>query len=222
LFDKNNIDFIYKHCPNNLPLSKVYNQIINSYKKYNYNFLILLDQDSNFKKQFFVKLQESFNTNVNIKLFLPIIKYKNKIVSPTKKYFLKGFYFKGKPYGIIEAKNISAINSGMIISFEFLKNSYSGYNEELMFYGTDDYFMREYCTNENELFILDYEFEHDLTLSTLNEDSNQLLNSYHQMLEAWKVLYSKSSLKYIVYIYTIIHSSYTSLKYKNIRFLKWK
>ena len=82
--------------------------------------------------------------------------------------------------------------------------------------------MMEYCKNEKKLFVLDYEFEHDLTLSTLNNSSDKLVKSYHQMLEAWSILYSDSILKYIVKLYMYIHSSYTAIKYKNKDFLIWK
>jgi len=163
-----------------------------------------------------------FKKNKEISLFLPIIKYKSKIVSPTKKYFLKGFYFKEKPVGIQKALNISAINSGMIISFKYLQKKFRGYDERLKFYGTDTYFMMEYCKNEEYLFVLDYEIEHDLTLSTLNDPSDKLVKAYHEMLEAWGILYSDSILKYITKPYIYIHSIYTAIKYKNKDFLKWK
>lgn len=221
-FFKENTKVLYEHHFENLPLSKAYNKVINQFKNKGYDFLVLLDQDSSFKKELFIKLHNTFQENKKINLFLPIIKFKNTIVSPTKKYFLKGFYFKERPFGLLNAKNISAINSGMIISFKFLREKYKGYDERLKFYGTDDYFMMEYCKNENELFVLDYEFEHDLTLSTLNNSSDKLVKSYHQMLEAWSILYSDSVFKYIVCFYAIIHSLFTAVKYKNKDFLKWK
>lgn len=222
IFNKQNIEVTYEHHPENLPLSKLYNNVINRFMYQNYDFLILFDQDSSFTKNLFFEFVNSYNKNKHISLFLPIIKFKNTIVSPTRKYFLKGFYFDKKPIGLYRAKNISAINSGMIISFKFLKEKYKGYDERLKFYGTDDYFMMEYCKNEKELFILDYEFEHDLTLSTLNSSSDKLVKSYHQMLEAWSILYYDSILKYIVKFYTVIHSFYTAIKYKNKDFLIWK
>lgn len=216
------LNILYEHHPENLPLSKVYNKVIARNKNKDLDFLILFDQDSNFSENFFIELQKSYLKNNGIKLFLPVVKFKNKIVSPTKKYFLKGFYFSKKPRGLIKAKNISAINSGMIISFNYLRNKFQGYDERLKFYGTDDYFMMQYCNNENELYILDYEFEHDLTLSTLNQSSDKLIQSYHQMLDAWSVLYSNSLLRCIVKIYIVIHSFYTTIKYKDKDFLIWK
>jgi len=221
-FFENYVKILYEHHPENLPLSKVYNKVINKFKNEGYDFLILLDQDSRFNKEYFIKLNNAFKENNEVSLFLPIIKYKNKIVSPTKKYFLKGFYFKKKVSGLQKAKNISAINSGMIISFKYLKDKFKGYDERLKNYCTDDYFMMEYCKNEKYLFILDYEFEHDLTLSTLNDSSDKLIKAYHEMLQAWSILYSDSVLKYIVKIYMIVHSLYTAIKYKNTDFLIWK
>lgn len=223
IFNKQNTEVIYEHHPENLPLSKLYNNVINCFKKQDYDFLILFDQDSAFSKKLFFEFLRSYSKNSHINLFLPLIKFKNTIVSPTKRYFLKGFYFKEKPVGILKAKNISAINSGMIISFKFLKEKYKGYDERLKFYGTDDYFMMEYCKNEKELFVLDYEIKHDLTLSTLNDSSDKLIKPYHQMLEAWSVLYSSNMmLRYMVKFYTIIHSFYMAIKYKNKDFLVWK
>lgn len=221
-FNQQNTEVTYEHHPENLSLSKLYNNVINRFIDQNYEFLILFDQDSSFTKNLFFEFVNSYNKNKHISLFLPIIKFKSTIVSPTRKYFLKGFYFDKKPLGLYRAKNISAINSGMIISFNFLRKKYKGYDERLKFYGTDDYFMMKYCQNEKELLILDYEFEHDLTLSTLNSSSDKLVKSYHQMLEAWSVLYSDSILKYIVKLYTVIHSFYTAIKYKNKDFLIWK
>lgn len=219
IFEINGINFIYEHHPENMPLSRLYNDVIFRYKN-DFDYLFLLDHDSSFDKLYFLEIKE--NKDKDISLFLPIVNYKSTIVSPTKKFFLKGFYFKRKPYGIQSANNISAINSGMVISFKFLNEKFIGYNEKLKFYGTDDYFMMEYCKHENNLFILNYEFEHDLTLSTLNPSSDRLVNSYKEMLDAWDLIYSKSSLKYLVKLYRIIHSSYTAIKYKNKNFLIWK
>lgn len=219
IFESNGVNLIYEHHPENMPLSRLYNNIIFRYKD-KFDYLFLLDHDSSFDGGFFSEVRDKKEKGIN--LFLPIIKYKDTIVSPTKKFFLKGFYFKRKPYGIQRASNISAINSGMVISFDFLKKSFIGYDERLKFYGTDDYFMMEYCKYENELFILNYEFEHDLTLSTLNPSSDQLVNSYKQMLDAWDLIYSKSSLRYLVKLYRVIHSTYTAIKYKNKNFLIWE
>ncbi|WP_187992541.1 glycosyltransferase [Vibrio harveyi] len=218
-FNDNGVRFVYEHHPENLPLSRLYNSVIQRFNS-THDYLFLFDHDSTFDKRFFLEVDKYKNRRIH--LFLPIVKYKNKIVSPTRKIFLKGFYFNNKPSGFKEASNISAINSGMVISFEFLRTKFIGYDERLKFYGTDDYFMMNYCKNEEKLFILNYEFEHDLTLSTLNQPSDKLINSYKQMLEAWSVIYSDSSLIYLVKMYSVVHSMYTAFKFKNKRFLLWK
>ena len=116
---------------------------------------------------------------------------------------------------------MSAISSGMIISFDYLKTIFNRFDERLSIYGVDTSFMKKYSEISNDLVVLDYELDHDLTLSTLNESSETLIKVYHQMLNSWLIIYSKSILLIIVKIYCMLHSIYTSLKFLDKRYLYW-
>ena len=124
--DVNNISSFqqaeYIHTPENMSLSKIYNRVIQENEKYDY--MIILDQDSSFSSDYLEKINKAINKHPTINLFLPLIKSDKTIVSPGNYKIFKGSYWKKEKYGIINSKNILAINSGMVINFNYLKNSY--------------------------------------------------------------------------------------------------
>lgn len=221
-FKEFQVDVIYKHTPENLSLSKIYNIIIDTYKNSSFNYLILFDHDTKFGMTFFDVFSMAAEKHNDINLFLPRVLYKDRLISPCRKIFLKGFYYKKDIAGVIKAKYVSAINSGMIISFEYLKN-FPGYDPRLVLYGTDMDFMMKYCSSEKYIYILNHTINHDMTLSTLNPSSDKLKEVYQKMLEAWDILYNKSPYGMIcVKIYSIIHSIYMAFRYKDLDYLYWR
>lgn len=99
---------------------------------------MLLDQDSIFGPEYF---QEFYNAEKrsNVDLFLPKIMHKGRIISPTKIYYAKGFYYKEIASGFISSKKLGAINSGMIISSKYLIRTRFSYDIRLGNYCTDDF-----------------------------------------------------------------------------------
>ncbi|MED9686934.1 hypothetical protein RCN26_11630, partial [Escherichia marmotae] len=154
-------------------------------------------------------------------LMLPIIYFKNKIVSPSKINYIKGNYYKCIPRGRINAKKISAINSGMVISLHYIKKIGFEYNKYLKNYCTDDYFMRQFRKFGNYAYILNYSFKHDLSLSTLNDNSEILKERYKLMKEGRYIVYSENRFdKIAIRVYFSIHKLYMAFKYKDISYLK--
>ena len=140
-FSEINIDYI--HTPENLSLSQIYNNVRKS-TKYGYEYIILMDQDTVFNQSLFQVHKEAINAYGKFNLYLPIIKYKSKIISPGYLYYFKGFYFQKEIKGVVLSKFKTAINSCMIINYDYFVNKFNGYDERLRFYGTDDYFMHSY------------------------------------------------------------------------------
>lgn len=213
--------FDYMGFPENLPLSKLYNKAINFMIGSDFDYICLLDHDSLFESSFVSELNEILSID-QPDLILPQIIFKNKIISPTKKYFLKGFYFKDLKSGFIKSSYLSAINSGMIINRNYFVNSGFYYDERLDFYGTDDYFMMKLNRFGAQVYIMDYKIIHDLTLSTLNTVfSLPLLKSYKSMIKAWSILYQDRSffVRLLVKAYSFIHNIYMVVRYRNLGFL---
>lgn len=209
----------YVNTPENIALSKIYNRVINEFIEER-DYLFILDQDSDFDEGYFSSFHNITSKN-NPDIILPIVNFKEQIVSPTKVFYLKGFYYKKAPHGFISNRNVSAINSGMIVSFSYIKKKTFRYNEKLRNYCTDDDIMQFVRKNETTVYVMDYAFEHDLSLCTLNLNSDSLRNRYNEMVRSKKILYSRNIVENIfVGLYFTIHRIYMATKYKDAKYLK--
>jgi len=216
---ENQLNLDYIPSSDNKPLSHVYNEAIKRYSRL-YQYIMIFDQDSIFDIEYFKEF-ESVISNKSYDVILPIVRFKNKIVSPTKIYFMKGFYYNTAPHGEVEIKTLSAINSGMILSFDFINKHNFLYNEKIRNYCTDDNVMIFLRSNKGRAYILAYEIEHDLSFSTLNANSDSLRQRYNEMVNARQELYSRNMIEMIfTRFYFLVHRTYMSLKYKDIKYLK--
>jgi hypothetical protein len=221
--DTDNISFLqyaeYIHAPENMSLSKIYNRVIQANKDYNY--MIILDQDSSFSNEYFQKLNSAIIKHPSINLFLPLIKSEQTIVSPGDYKIFKGSYWKKEKYGIIDAKNILAINSGMAINFNYLKNIYKGYDERLRFYGTDTFFMFEYSKDNNVLFVIDYVFKHASALLDRDESIDKQIIRLNDLFFSWKITNEHKKVNLIlINIFILIKTLKLVIKYKNLKYFE--
>lgn len=216
---QNGVYASYKHSPENKPLSEVYNNFISTYKDIS-DYLMIFDQDSSFTSEFFNSVDDVLRV-YRPDLILPIIKHKKHIVSPSKIYYIKGRYFKSPPCGNISSQHLSAINSGMVIASCYLSKTKFKYDNRLKNYCTDDYFMKQFRKNKGVVFVLDYVFEHDLSLSTLNENSTALKQRYNELINGREIVYSDNLMGWIlIKIYFYFHRIYMSLRYKDLSYLR--
>ncbi len=208
----------YKHCPDNFPLSKVYNVFFQENINEN-DYLCIMDQDSKFEVELINEISLVVNTS-NPMLLLPKIFHNKVLVSPSRIYWMKGRYIKELSKGFVSSKNMSAINSGMIINSEYLRKNNFSYDARLLNYCTDDYFMKVYRQNCPDLYVLNYKMEHDLSLSTLNHNSSVLKERYKQMLYGRMVVHSDNIFNLMfLRVYMTIHKIYMSLKYRDIEYI---
>lgn len=218
IFSKTNFDFVYKHSSENLPLSKVYNYFFSERVNCS-DYLCVFDQDSKFD----IKLIEEIAgvvSSCSPMLILPTVSHKGVIVSPSKIYWMKGCYLKTVQTGFIPSKNISAINSGMIINADYIREYSYHYDSRLLNYCTDDYFMKIFRQNGHQIYVLNYLIEHDLSLSTLNNNSSTLKNRYRQMLYGWLIVHSGNKFEsFLSNIYVFLHKAYMALRYRDIEYI---
>jgi len=213
ILEYNNINLIYKHTPENLGLSKIYNNLIKGILKKEM-YLCLFDDDSSFNKDYFYILLKAITQNDDENIFIPQIKYKEKIVSPFHIYMYKGFKFKFS-IGKNISKNIYAINSGLCINTNFLLNNSFEYDERLQFYGTDIFLFKKYYETRNNIFILDYTMKHDLSLHSTNYLNNSLVKRYCEYYRSIRILNNNS---FGINIYIFFHKVLLSIMKKRINF----
>lgn len=210
-------NFKYKHTPENVVLSKVYNSVIDELEDSN-AYLMLFDDDSEITVSFFNKLKEQIDLNPSMNLFLPQIYSNSVLISPAKDYLIKTKLIKGLKNGILKAKNTTAINSGMVISNRVFKEGFR-YDERLNFYGTDNFFMNQYASKNKELMVLDVKIEHDLSFNTSNDIKNKI-RIFKEIKRANRIIYSRNvPEKGIVMANNLFVSLKLCLKYKSLAFL---
>ena len=219
LSNQSNVRIKYKHTPQNLSLSEIYNQFRQDLVASDNEFLILFDQDTTFDELFF-KSHVHACSLFKSKLYLPKIIFKSKSISPAYFYYFKGFYFKEIPSGIMSSSFKTAINSSMIIKRDYFVKEFSGYPLELKYYGTDDYFMRKYAAKEQFFFVLDYKIEHDLTYSFDSDSLEKVLQRYKEANRAM-LFNSEGRFTLIVKTFLLFRSVFLAIKYKRIDFLDY-
>ncbi len=134
---------LYFHDKNNGGVSRAYNYGAKEAKRLGcFDFILLLDQDTIFEKDYIDKLENCVNIYKDINVFVPKIKYgKNRSFSPVlfKYMTLKGIDIES---GILSLNKYIPVNSGACINL----NSFitvSGYNEKIKLDFADfDFFMR--------------------------------------------------------------------------------
>jgi hypothetical protein len=209
----------YQHTPENLPLSKIYNNTIQKgLLTPQLKYLVLLDDDSKIDKEFFKKAIEGAAGKHS--LMIPVIKNQRIIRSPMISYTIKTSVLSTVNPGLIASKNMMAINSGMVISFEFLRSTRFQYDKRLTNYGTDNYFMKFYSTYSKNIFILDYMFNHSLSFFD-STDMSKKLKVFSQNKKASLIINSDNLFNYCqAFAYNVMSSIKNSVKYRSLKFLK--
>jgi len=214
VFLANYNNFEYTHHPENTGLSKVYNTVWNNNKEHDY--FIIFDQDSEFEDDYFQKINHSIQEYPNQMLYLPIVKFKNLIVSPAKCKIVRGKYFEFLEPGIMTSKNRIAIASGLVISKIFLDKYNYSFNELLTFYGIDTQFLIDYQKYEDEFCVSDAQIKHNLSFYT----ENNFYARYKRYLnhkESLLIIYKSKPIKlFITTLYFYIKDFQMFLKRRKI------
>lgn len=124
----------------NIGLSKAYNKCI-EFLKTSVDYLCLFDDDTEFSEQYFSSLREAIPFGGDI--FLPLVYSHKSLISPSKltANYRTIFFPSEKAVFSYRGKEMTAINSGMAISFKLLHNY--RYDENIFMDGVDHVFIRE-------------------------------------------------------------------------------
>lgn len=127
---QNNI--IYHHCPENLGVSKAYNEGVKKAKTLGIEYLVLMDQDSDFPPEAFEQYQKAILQMNRNDVGCPVIYSTNVLISPFKIVkFKPTYWFEGPIHHIpLPSGEYSAINSGLLISTHIIDQA-GGFDERL-------------------------------------------------------------------------------------------
>jgi hypothetical protein len=208
----------YTHTPENLTLAKIYNKIASNQINKN-DYLILLDDDSILPVNFFQEIFSQTKKYNKINLFLPQIHTGDKLISPAKDFILKTAYFKKLEKGVLSSNQVTAINSGMIISNRVFLDGFR-YDERLRFYGTDNYFMYNFSLKYSEIYVLDTIIHHDLSFESTKRLERKI-QIFKEIKRANRIIYSNSFVKKNIVIFSnFISAIKLSFKNKTLSFFE--
>jgi GT2 family glycosyltransferase len=153
-------NWTYQHHPENIPLPKVYNNVVAHAR--NEELIIFLDQDSQFDQEYIKEVTESALTYPGINLFAPLVYARNRLVSPGHFQYFKGRYWSKPKKGLTCAKGNIALMSGLAVRTSYLR-SFGGFDERLRLYGVDTNLLLRYAKSNKQFFVLGALFNHDLS-----------------------------------------------------------
>lgn len=224
IFKDEFIDLNGEYLPslNNQTLANIYNNIILNYRE-KFEYLILLDNDSKISEEYFEEILEITSKEEEIELILPKIKYKEKIYSPQKNFpekLKKSIFYEENEFGIKDVKDVVAINSGMIISTNYLKKNNFLYDSKLNFYGTDNFFMYIFRKTSKKYYLMNYILVHEFSMANKeNLDKalwrhKDILNGDYLLLKEYKVRG-----KIICFLKILNNGVKKAIEYRNINFI---
>ena len=215
---------VYRHTPENVPLSRIYNSVIDEFLRPDdapFEALVITDQDSDFLPALLDEASAAMDTHPEVSLFLPHVIANDAIVSPANVYGCVGLPWRHKRAGTITARSRTAINSGMIIRREYLVRRFIGYDERLRFYGTDNDFCRKYATTERWLYVLNSVVTHSLARDA-DETRDVKLWRHRENVRALLVTHSGDWIGRVTSrAYCAVYCSKKAMAERDLAFLSW-
>lgn len=212
------VEVDYEHHPDNVPLSRIYNRVINS-RLADDAYLLLLDQDTALPKNFLAVFRDELAKFPACDLFLPVVRTSDAIVSPARFFFGWGRHWREPMFGLIGARGHVAINSGMIISGRYARGDFVGYDERLLFYGTDSDFMLKFAKQRESFVVLPIVLNHDLSFNSANPEER--LTKFRAMRLAISILFSREGAMKRM-LSTLVMGAVSivyAIRYRDIRYL---
>lgn len=138
--EKFNITYI--HDPLNPGVSSAYNYAA-TFAVGKKEWLLVLDQDTNFEINIFEEYFSAINKNKSIFLFAPVLKVNaNLLLSPCK-FYVYGKHLKSIDFGIQCFKNNSPVNSGILVQVDAFQKV-GGYNDKVPLDLSDHQFIERF------------------------------------------------------------------------------
>lgn len=194
-------DYVYVHDTYNSGISMAYNTAAAHARDNGYDWLLLLDQDTEFPVDTILKYKDAINRHSDIMLFAPVLQLSDKsFFSPIleKHPRRNGLYLKSGIYNICDYK---LVNSGLLINVDAFWTS-GGYNENVRLDFADFQFVKRYRKYYDRFFIIDCIATQDF--SSHDTDVDKLLTRFVLYCQGAKMfetdtLQEKMNLTYIVF-----------------------
>ncbi|MFW2136094.1 glycosyltransferase [Chryseobacterium sp. TY4] len=212
------IKICYKQY-DNPGLSYVYNKAAAYAKTNNFSWIVLLDQDTLLPLDFYKNYLDSIKNNTDITLKVPIIKIdNNRILSPAKYKFYRSYLYKNINAGIMNMRDNSFINTGMLINTDFFLKV-GGYNECIKLDFTDHDFVHKCKQYIRQFEVINVELKQDF--SSVTNTKKQAIKRYLLYLRDLKEFKINKENGFLLFINSdLLRLIKLTIQYKTIDFIK--
>ncbi len=212
-------DAVYRHNPRNGGLAEGYNYALSLAEKGNYEWLLLLDQDSRLSFNFLANLLKTVKSikDESVVAIAPRAICSGVVVSPRR------VLFGGRLSELEESVNgpcdyeIMSINSGLAVKVSFMK-SIDGFNEEFWLDFLDHWLCRKIYAEGKKIYVSAAKIEHQLSVGNYNQiPERRSLNILQAEINFYKNYKSRG--EQIVYFFRLLFRSlkqYLTLADKNV------
>jgi hypothetical protein len=206
----------------NTVIANAYNKGVEFASKFNFNWIMLLDQDTELNELNFTDINYIRNfvgQNVSVVSIIP------KIVTP-EEFMISSVLLKrgglirylSQVEPGIQNFRVSALNSGAIINGLFLIKI-GGFNEKYPLDILYHWLFREIYKNKCHIYLMDVSITHNFSI--MNFEDN-LIRERHKILLAGEILFAKETLlDFLVYKCRLIFRLSTQVKMRN-KYYFWK
>lgn len=162
--------FKYVSDISNPGLSKAYNEACQYAQNSGYDWLLLLDQDTTLPMDALYKYFNGIDSKQEFNMFVPKVKVEGRgYMSPCVFKHKRGRFMDDFPSGKVETKNITVINSGLLIRVESYK-ACGGYDNSVYLDFNDHDFFYRFKKLNPYIYVIDTEFQQDFTCLSTNMD----------------------------------------------------
>lgn len=222
-FDFKSFKVRYHHDSTNPGLSVAYNYALDLASNINYSWLLLLDQDTTFTKQYIQEIKRLDINNISnaVVAIIPrvISVVGERIIAPTK-MLLGGICRPIKLLGGVITTPISGINSGTFLRISYI-NSINGFSEKYTLDMLDHWYFRKLFRDGKSVYLMESEIYQDLSVFG-NFEENVSFNRYRQMLNAEAFFIKEEGLlSLLIYKLRLFLRVLKQLRYKNCKYYKF-
>jgi GT2 family glycosyltransferase len=183
--DYPDLPFTYVHDPRNLGIATAYNYAWAVAQENGSDWLLLFDHDTQVTKEYIDQIMLHRSLNESVVAVVPKITTNQVMISPVYSDTLRPLANE-KPTEGLQTKPVMAINSGSLISVDFITEM-GGFNPRFALDYLDHWIFFEIYARGKKVLLLDVTLEHELSVMDYNSIS---LNRYKSILGSEFEFYS--------------------------------
>jgi GT2 family glycosyltransferase len=209
----------YTSDVDNPGITKAYNEGFKWAKSQGLNWILLLDQDTEMSNNAIEHYVKAINKENKISVFAPILLLSNnKIFSPFKQIFRKGFHPSVVNPGINKLSKLTPVNSGLLLKTELFELA-EGYDENIKLDFADISFIDRVKKHVRYMYVINTVFLQDFSNDTL--DVEPKINRFKIYCADSKIIKRINIFDLISFpMLALVRGLSLSVKYKNYQFIK--